>query len=80
MIYVVIPHAHQIWEDCRMFTTFAAAEQMVLRVARGYLRERGNPDWCVLVGYEGTDELVPTFLYTIQNMRLIRETFPTPSP
>ena len=80
MIYVIIPHTHRIWEHCRMFTTFGGAEQIVLQTAYGYLREGGSPDWCVLVGYAGTDELVPMFLYTIQNMALVREVFPTPSP
>ena len=80
MIYVIIPHIDHIWEHCRVFTNFSAAEQAVLRAAYGYLREGRSPDWCVLVGYDGTDELLPVFLYSVENMRLVRETFPTPSP
>ncbi len=80
MIYVLIPHAARSYQDYRLFTTFAMAEQQIFLVARGYEREGRDPDWCSLIAYEGVDELQPVFLYSvIAYDRLHRESYPSPS-
>lgn len=80
IIYMLIPHVvPSVWET-RLFATYSAAEQTVLTVAKHRVREGRDPDWCTLVSYEGTDELLPLHVYTIvDETRLDRETFVIPS-
>jgi hypothetical protein len=80
MFYVLIPHRAMTYEDYRMFVTFAAAEQAVFGPAKWYELNKGDPDWCTLIAYEGIDELRPVFLYRIiASDRLAREPYPIPS-
>jgi N-methylhydantoinase A/oxoprolinase/acetone carboxylase beta subunit len=76
---MLIPHVvPSVW-DTRLFSTYSAAEQTVLTVAKHMAREGRDPDWCTMVAYEGTDELHPLFMYTIVGTsRLEREPFATP--
>ncbi len=63
-----------------MFVSFAAAEQAIFGPAIWYQLNRGDPDWCVLIAYEGIDELRPVFLYRVLAPdRLSREPYPSPS-
>ena len=81
MLFVVIPHEERSYEDFRYFSTFSSAEQAVLVAAKGFRRLGQNPDWCILIAYDGIDELHPVFLYTITPMiQLYREPYPSPSP
>jgi len=81
MIYIIIPHSTNTWENLRIFTSYSAAEQAVLKGARGFLREGHDLDWCYLVAYDGTDEVFPVYIYTIiAQDRLRRYPYPTPSP
>ena len=78
MIYLLIPHEGK---TIRIFTTYAGAEQAILRSARGFEREGHDPDWCILIAYDGTDELYPMFVYSlVGSSHLAREDFPSPSP
>jgi hypothetical protein len=80
MIYVLIPHTARTYEDYRLFTTFAMAEQQIFMVAGAYEREGRDPDWCCLIAYDGVDEVQPVFLYSvIASDRLHREPYPSPS-
>ena len=80
MLYILIPHNAGSYEDFRMFTSFASAEQQIFLAARGYELLGEDPDWCCLVGYEGTDELRPVFLYTLVGpSHLRRDPYPSPS-
>lgn len=81
MIYVLIPHSASVMEDHRLFTSYAIVEHVAINIARSIEKEGHNPDWCIVIGYEGTDELYPTFLYTlVGSSHLRREKYPTPSP
>ena len=81
MIYIIVPHNVNTWENLRIFMNYSAAEQAVLNSARGFLREGRNPDWCYLVAYDGADEVYPVFLYVLEGARhLKRYPYPTPSP
>lgn len=81
MHYVLIPHAARSYEDFRHFATFAMAEQAVFLAAQGFEILGQDPDWCILIAYDGVDELRPVFLYTIiAPDRLHREPYPSPSP
>jgi hypothetical protein len=81
MLYVLIPHQARSYEDFRFFTTFAFAEQSIFLTARGYQSQGQDPDWCVLIAYEGTDELRPVFIYSVSAAdRLRRDPYPSPSP
>ena len=81
MLYVLIPHRAITYEECRMFVTFAAAEQAIFGPAKWYELNKGDPDWCSLVAYEGIDELRPVFLYkVIASDRLSREPYPIACP
>jgi hypothetical protein len=80
MLYLLIPHKATTADDYRLFTTFALAEQIALSVARAYEQAGEDPDWCCLVGYEGMDELRPSFLFTLLgSVRLRRDKYPIPS-
>jgi hypothetical protein len=81
MLYVLIPHRAQGQEDVRFFTSFGAAEQAMIQAARGYLAVGDSFDWAILMAYEGTDELLPVFVYTLMSpTHLHRERVPSPSP
>lgn len=81
MLYMLIPHFARTWEDYRFFTTYAAMESRALDVAKSLEANNDNPDWCIVLGYDGTDEIYPTFLYSLVGSRhLHREPYPTPSP
>lgn len=80
MIYVLIPHAARMWMHMRIFMTYAAAEHTALTVARALAREGKATDWCEIIAYEGLDEVLPRFVYTLVGTdRLHREDWPTPS-
>jgi hypothetical protein len=80
MLFVLIPHNARSYEDFRIFTSFASAEQQIFLAAHGYKRLGEDPDWCSLIGYEGTDEVHPVFLYTlVGGTHLHREPYPSPS-
>ena len=80
MIYIIVPHVKTSWDDVRVFTSYSAAEQAVLTAAKGFAAAGYEPDWCLLVAYEGVDELRPVFLFTISDGWLYRQPYPTPSP
>ena len=81
MLYALIPHAARSHEDFRYFANFAMAEQAVFLAAQGYERTGHDPDWCILIAYDGVDELRPVFLYSvIASDRLRRDPYPSPSP
>ena len=80
MIYLLVPHSYQSWEDIQVFLTYSAAEQSVLRTAESLVRLGGREDWCCLIGLDGIDEVRPVFLYTVEGGRLFREDWPSPSP
>lgn len=80
MIYMLVPHEARSWEDFRMFTSYSAAEQIILHTARALSREGHSPDWCSLIAYEGLDEIHPVFVYSIVAGRLLREKWVSPSP
>jgi hypothetical protein len=81
MLFVLIPHEARDVEDFRFFLNFPSAEQVILRAAQGFEHEGRNPDWCYLIAYDGTDELLPVFLYTlVGSVHLHRQPYPSPSP
>ena len=80
MIYLLVPYEAKTWEDFRMFTSYSAAEQIILQTARGLTREGRAPDWCSLIAYDGTDEIYPVFVYTVAAGVLLREKWVSPSP
>ena len=81
MLFVLIPHRATTHDGFRYFTSYSAMEQAVLLAAKGFEASGFDPDWCCVVGYDGVDELTPTFLYTLKgSSRLVRDKWPTPSP
>ena len=81
MLYVLIPRTYRSWDHLRMFLTYAAVEAVAIQTARAIAAQGGNPDWCIVVGMEGVDEVIPHFLYTlVGTSRLHREPWPTPLP
>jgi hypothetical protein len=81
MLYILIPHQAKSQEDFRYFTTFAMAEQSIFLAAKGYESRGDDPDWCVLIAYDGVDELRPVFVYSVlASDRLRRDPYPSPSP
>jgi hypothetical protein len=43
-------------------------------MARVLTYRRGNPNWCDLIAYDGLDELLPVFSYTIVDDQYLRRT------
>jgi len=81
MLYLLVPRMYRSWTDLRVFLSYAAAEAVALQTARAIEAGGGDPDWCILVGMEGVDEVLPHFLYTlVDSRRLHREPWPSPSP
>lgn len=81
MLYVVVPCTGHSWEHMRFFTSYAAAEGLALETAKALERQRQDPDWCTIVGLDGTDELHPIFVYSlVGSAYLRRERWPTASP
>jgi hypothetical protein len=81
MLYVVVPHRAMTYDVMRFFMSYSAVEQAVLVAAKGFEADGFDPDWCCVIAYEGIDELVPVFLYTLYgSARLVREKWPSPSP
>lgn len=62
MIYVLVPHTAG---KHRYFTTYAAAEQAVIGMARALKDHNVDSNWCRLFAYDGVEELVPVFVYTL---------------
>lgn len=77
MIYLIIPHPSTGYTTTRFFASYSAAEQCVLFVAKKCKDSGYDPDWCILVAYDGTDELLPVFTYTIGDGYLHREPYST---
>jgi hypothetical protein len=81
MLYILVPHQARSQDDIRYFATFSMAEQAVFLAAQGYARSGEDPDWCVLLAYDGVDELRPVFVYSLVAVdRLRRDPYPSPSP
>ena len=53
MLYVLLPRGSLDWDDIRVFTSFALAESLV------------TPEM-VLLGFEGTDELTPVWMFQLE--------------
>jgi hypothetical protein len=80
-LYVLVPYSAESQEEFRFFTSFGVAEQIIFRAAKDYASKGQDPNWCVLFAYDGTDELLPVYLYTlVAPDRLHRERIPSPSP
>ena len=81
MLFVLVPHRAMTHDAMRFFMTYSAMEQAVLTAAKGFELAGFDPDWCCVIGYDGIDELTPTFLYTLRGSGLlIRDKWPSPSP
>lgn len=81
MLFALVPHAATTHEMVRFFSSYSSAEQAALVAAKDFERRMFDPDWCVIIAYEGIDELLPTFLYrVVGSSRLSREKWPSPSP
>lgn len=69
MIYMLVP----IWaefHDIRLFTTYSAMEDVVLKFARSR-KERNVPvEWCIVLAFDGGDELDPVWNYHINSVTL----------
>lgn len=76
MIYVLMPHRATAWGQFRVFSSYSMAEQVILTTAKTLAKSGQSPDWCVLVSYDGVDELVPIFSYTVVGDRLRRSSSP----
>lgn len=81
MLYVVVPRAATTYEGLRLFSTYSSMEQAVFEAAREFERAGFTSDWCIVIGYDGTDEQYPIFIYTlVGTTHLVREYYPTRSP
>ena len=65
MLYLLVPTGNPEWEDMRMFTSFAAVEQVALTEAKRRNQQRIYDEWCFVIAYDGVDELVPLWGYHI---------------
>jgi hypothetical protein len=59
MMYIVFPRGDLGWDDIRIYSTFAAVERLL---------HTGT----FAIAYEGTDELVPVWLFQMENGMLRR--------
>jgi hypothetical protein len=81
MLYVVSPFTAQHWGHLHYFMSYSAAESLVIQTAKVLEREGHDPDWCTIIGLDGTDELHPVFVYKlVGSAYLRRERWITPSP
>jgi len=53
MMYIVFPRGDLGWDDSRIYTTFSQVERQL---------HAGT----FAIGYEGTDELVPVWLFQVE--------------
>lgn len=67
MLFVLIPRDNTEWTHLRMFSSYSAAEDAVMRGVVKCRVVNKNVDWCYLVAYDGIDELTATFVYVIGN-------------
>lgn len=80
MVYVLVPHTARGWAHARIFLSYAFVEQIALQTARAIVATGGQEDWCTITAYEGTDEVLPRFVYWVEGGRLFRDDVPSPSP
>ncbi len=65
MIYQLVPTGNSEWDDMRMFSSFAAVEQVVNKGINERKARRENERWCFVIAYDGADELFPIWAYII---------------
>lgn len=66
MIYVLLPRGGIEWDDIRIFTTFAQVERLITSATYA-------------IAFEGTDELVPCWIYQLEK-GLVHRWAISPSP
>jgi hypothetical protein len=59
MLYILYPRTDLGWDDPRIFTTFARVEPLI------------DPEHFV-IAYEGTDELVPVWIFQVEKGKVMR--------
>jgi hypothetical protein len=59
MMYIVFPRGDLGWDDIRIYTTFSAVERLL---------HAGT----YAIAYEGADELVPVWLFQVEQGRVRR--------
>ena len=59
MMYIVFPRGDLGWDDIRVYTTFATVERLL---------HSGT----FAIAYEGTDEMVPVWLFQVEHGMLRR--------
>lgn len=79
MLYVLFPHGGER-DDIRVFATYAIIEQEVIRMATLRKSWGVNPDWCLVIAYDGVDELVPIWGYYVTSSMLLGRYAINPSP
>ncbi len=79
MLYLLVPTGNPEWSDMRMFTSFAAVEQIAVTEAKIRKQQRINDAWCFVIAYDGVDELVPMWGYYLIEGQLQRHAI-TQSP
>lgn len=72
MLYLLVPTGNPEWESMRLFTSFAAVEQVAVREAVRRKQERILDAWCFVIAYDGTDELRPLWGYYLIDGQLQR--------
>ena len=74
MMFALVPRDNSEWTHMRMFSSFSAAEDAVMRGIMECRTSKKSADWFFLVAYDGIDELTATFVYVIgPGNRLIRK-------
>lgn len=63
MLYLLVPTGNPEWDDMRIFTSFAAVEQVAVAEAKRRKQERILDAWCFVVAYDGVDEVRPVWGY-----------------
>jgi hypothetical protein len=59
MIYVLLPHGDLGWDDLRIFTSFGAVERLI-------------DGQHFAIGFEGTDELTPVWVFQLEKGEVMR--------
>lgn len=77
MIYMLVPTGGAEWEDMRLFSEFSAVEQVVRQGIDKRRLHKKHVQWCFVIAYDGTDELIPIFEFHITDTGAIIRTSPS---
>lgn len=79
MIFAIIPREPDP-AGFRLFTSYSAMEQVMLGTALVRKSNGQSYAWCFGVAYDGVDELLPVWMYSIQDSGILSREYVTSLP